>query len=253
MYEALGSNNIGSQAWVGKAVGGGSGAHAPVPSFKERLVRSSFYFTYVMLFTTGTITFIEALRTQSPYIRHVMNLETCISIVAAFFYSLFIEKLKTVEFGAPLPFDDLTTIRYNDWMISTPLMLLVLCIVLGTENKRQLHFWVFALVLVLDLGMLISGYLGEMNKINKKAALVIGFAFFIAMFGFIWYYFMQGAKNGFAVTLVFTIFVSVWSVYGLIYSMDDDTRNTVYNVLDVIAKCFVGILFWLYFTRVVEF
>ena len=42
-------------------------------------VKNSFMVTYVLLITTGTITIIEALRTQNPTIRHVLNLETCIS------------------------------------------------------------------------------------------------------------------------------------------------------------------------------
>ena len=46
-------------------------------------VRSSFYITYAFLITTGTITFIEALRTNIVPMRHILNLETCISIIAA--------------------------------------------------------------------------------------------------------------------------------------------------------------------------
>jgi len=53
----------------------------------------SFYLTYAFLMTTGTITFIEALRTKNDSIRHILNLETCISVVAAFFYSNFIGQL----------------------------------------------------------------------------------------------------------------------------------------------------------------
>jgi hypothetical protein len=49
------------------------------------LVKSSFYFTYIFLITTGTICFIEALRNPDPKIRHIMNLETCISVVAGYF------------------------------------------------------------------------------------------------------------------------------------------------------------------------
>ena len=53
----------------------------------------SFYITYAFLVTTGTITFIESLRTNIVPMRHILNLETCISIVAAFFYGKFIEKI----------------------------------------------------------------------------------------------------------------------------------------------------------------
>ena len=52
----------------------------------DHLVKTSFYITYAFLITTGTITFIEAIRTKDIKIRNILNLETCISIVAAFFY-----------------------------------------------------------------------------------------------------------------------------------------------------------------------
>jgi hypothetical protein len=60
-------------------------------------VKSTFYATYALLFTTGTITFIEALRTDIPEVRHIMNLETCISLVAGFYYSLFNTEIKDAE------------------------------------------------------------------------------------------------------------------------------------------------------------
>ena len=60
---------------------------------KYSLIHFSFMITYVILLTTATITFIEALRTQNPRIRHILNLETCISCVAGYFYGLFIVKI----------------------------------------------------------------------------------------------------------------------------------------------------------------
>ena len=53
----------------------------------NQYVKYSFMVTFVLLLTTGTITFIEAIRTQNPMIRHIFNLETCISIIAGYFYS----------------------------------------------------------------------------------------------------------------------------------------------------------------------
>jgi hypothetical protein len=52
------------------------------------IVPFSFMVVYSILMTTATITLIEALRTKDPEIRHVMNLETCISIVAGYYYSI---------------------------------------------------------------------------------------------------------------------------------------------------------------------
>ena len=36
----------------------------------------------------------EPMRTKDPGIRHILNLETCISVVAAFFYGVFMTKVK---------------------------------------------------------------------------------------------------------------------------------------------------------------
>ena len=44
-----------------------------------KLISFSFYITYVFLLTTGTITFIEAMRTNDTKVRNILNLETCIN------------------------------------------------------------------------------------------------------------------------------------------------------------------------------
>ena len=68
-----------------------------VANKQDNAVKVSFYITYSFLLTTATITFIEAMRNKDSKIRHILNLETCISIVAAFFYGQFMEKLKTMN------------------------------------------------------------------------------------------------------------------------------------------------------------
>ena len=72
-------------------------------------VKFSFIITYILLLTTATITFIEAMRTNVPTVRHVLNLETCISVVAGYFYSVFVEKIE--EYGKadiPINWADIT-------------------------------------------------------------------------------------------------------------------------------------------------
>ncbi len=214
------------------------------------LVKASFYITYVFLLTTGTITFIEALRTPNAVVRHIMNLETCISIVAAYFYSVFIDHIGN---KSRIPYHDIISIRYTDWMITTPLMLFVLCMVLGNEKHIPFTMKTFLLLLILDFGMLIFGYLGEIGVLDKLSALLISFAFFFAMFFYVWYVFMRTGRNNFAVNLSYYIFLVVWSLYGVVYMADNVTRNIVYNILDLIAKALVGLFFWMYFTKSVVF
>jgi len=211
----------------------------------DKVIRSSFYVAYSLLFTTGTITFIESLRTEDPKIRHIMNIETCISIIAAYFYGNFITMIKDNE----LDYKELTITRYADWFISSPLMILALLLVMSYNLNIPLKFTYYVIPLILDLGMLIYGYLGEIGKISKEHACLGGFIFFALMFYFIYYHFVRNRKNK-QNLVIFLVFLIVWSVYGIAYMCNEKIKNITYNILDVIAKCFVGIGFWAYLANI---
>mgnify|MGYP001202052362 CR=1 FL=1 len=238
------------------------------------LVKSSFYFTYIFLITTGTICFIEALRNPVPQIRHIMNLETCISVVAGYFYGVFVDKLNKAEKEAKeakeakekngsavdesnkdleLPYERINDMRYTDWAISTPLMLLVLCMVLGMENKITVTFMPFVLILLFNFLMLGSGYIGELGKISTLMANGIGFIFFFLMYGTVWKVYMTGSKITKQSQVIFWLFVGLWALYGVFYQSDKLTKIFGYNILDLISKAFVGIFFWFYLTKSIKF
>ena len=209
------------------------------------LMKMTFYVTYVFLITTGSVTFIEALATKIPEVRHIMNIETVISIIAGFFYSQFVARLSEKP-----NYSQMLQTRYLDWSITTPFMLLSLCLALGYNIKKKLALPVLLSIIAMDYGMLLMGYLGEHNKIDKRLALVLSFAFFIAMFAIIYMVFVHGYSNH-TNLVIFSIFVTVWSIYGFVYYAKDETKNITYNILDLVAKCFTGIFFWMYFTKIV--
>mgnify|MGYP001472250230 CR=1 FL=1 len=214
-------------------------------SNKEKIVRNTFYVTYAFLLTTGTITFIEAMRNKDPKIRHILNLETVISVVAAYFYSVFMKKIKNKE----LDYKEINVTRYLDWAITTPVMLLVLCLVFVYNNKTKLTAGFFLLILILNYIMLGFGYLGETKIMNKNIAWIGGSLSFIVLYGLLYMTFIYG-KNVFDNKMIFWAFLIFWSGYGLSYYLDDETRNINYNILDLFSKCFVGIFFWAYLTKV---
>ena len=222
---------------------------------KDREVRYTFYITYALLMTTATITFIEAIRTNNSQIRHILNLETCISVVAAFFYGMFMKKINTPNIN----YKDINLNRYLDWSITTPIMLLVLILALAFNIKKRVKLIDFLIILVLNYGMLYFGYKGEINKgdsenqkQNQKEVIkgnVIGFIFFTLMYGFIYMKYIRG-KNNFDNNMLFGAFVFLWALYGVAYWFNERQKNIGYNVLDLFSKCFVGIFFWAYFTKV---
>uniref|UniRef100_A0A6C0AUP3 Bacteriorhodopsin-like protein n=1 Tax=viral metagenome TaxID=1070528 RepID=A0A6C0AUP3_9ZZZZ len=221
------------------------------PSFEQQedvleenyFVKLTFYITYVFLMTTATITFIESITTDDVRARHILNLETCISVVATFFYSKFVEQ---IEEG--VDYKQINIDRYTDWMITTPLMLLVLCLVFVYNTKTTLKLWSFFVVLVLNLGMILTGYLGEVDYMNRTNANIIGFGFFAVLFGYLYKTFLH-KKYNFDNMLIFSSFFILWALYGVFYEYDEQFKNVAFNILDLFAKCFVGIFFWAYFTK----
>ena len=229
------------------------------------LVLSSFYLTYVFLLTTGVITFIEALRTPIPTVRHIMNIETCISVIACYFYGLFVVEIKNSQEQREksaenndnstdvIPVEKINNMRYTDWFITTPFMLLALCMALGYENKIVVKIYPLLLTVAFNFAMLFFGYLGEIRILTKNLASVISFVFFFLTYGTIWKIFMTGSKITSQSKYIFWVFLGVWSLYGVFYHTKETTKMFGYNILDLIAKAFIGLFFWLYLTKTVIF
>jgi len=149
----------------------------------------SFYLTYILLLTTATITFIEAMRTKIPAVQHVMNLETCISLIGSYFYYVFNEKIKvSQEKKQTIDWIEITQLRYIDWSITTPFMLLVLSLVLSFNSKTKIKLPWFAAIIFFNYAMLFFGYMGETGRIERMIADCMGFIAFFITFGII---FMQ--------------------------------------------------------------
>ncbi|ADX06595.1 hypothetical protein 162286292 [Organic Lake phycodnavirus] len=206
------------------------------------LIEYSFYLTYAFLMTTGTITFIEALRTKNESVRHILNLETCISVVAAFFYSNFIGKLEHINY------EEINLNRYVDWAITTPIMLLVLVLAfrVNQTNKAMVKFSDFMIILGMNYGMLGTGYLGDIGVIHKTMGTVLGFLFFGGLFYKLNTLRTSNASND----LLYGAFFVLWALYGVFYQMEQLPRNVGYNVLDLFSKCFVGIYFWAFYAKI---
>jgi bacteriorhodopsin len=215
-------------------------------------IKMSFTITYILLLTTALITFIEAMRTNVPVIRHIFNLETSISLVASYFYSVFVAKIDEVEKNnKSIDWNDLTRIRYTDWAITTPMMLLALSVVLSYNSKITVKIITVLTIIALNYIMLISGYLGEINVISRLQGLIVGFIAFFAMFFTIFINFIK-PKYDYTNYMLFGIYIVVWSIYGIVYMFNQANKNIIMNVLDCIAKCFVGIFLWVYYTGLIK-
>ena len=213
----------------------------------------SFYLTYILLLTTATITFIEALRTKIPAVQHIMNLETCISLVAGYFYSIFVDKIKTYHANKrAINWKEITQLRYIDWAITTPIMLLVLSLVLSFNSKTKIRLHWFLVSIFFNYAMLYTGYLGETGKLERMMSQILGFIAFIITFGVIFIQYLLPRFN-FDNMIIFGAFVVVWALYGVGFNFTELNKNITYNYLDLISKCFIGIGLWIYYTKIIKY
>ena len=206
-------------------------------------LKNTFTASYLILVGYTGLTLIEALRTNNVNVRHVMNIETTVSLVAGIAYGIFNDMIK----DPMVDLNEITKIRYIDWSITTPLIILVILLFYGGSVHPQAS--IYGTLIALNWGMLLFGYLGEQGSIDKIAGCVLGFMFFLAML-YILYSCCVPAK---ANPTVFFIFAIIWSFYGIAYLLDEESKNIAYNVLDVISKAIFGVVLYLYYGKVLTF
>jgi len=206
-------------------------------------LRNSFSASYLILMGYTGLTAIEALRTPSVEVRHIMNIETTVSLVAGLVYSIFNEMIK----APTIDLHQITKMRYIDWSITTPLIILVMTLFYSGINHP--YYTVYLQMIIFNWLMLGSGYLGETGVINKWTGFGLGFLFFGLMLLTLYIWCVAGTKNH----AVFWIFTLIWSGYGIAYLADEETKNLAYNGLDVIAKAIFGVVLYIYYGKVLKF
>lgn len=211
----------------------------------DQLLTNTFFVSYLVLLGYTGITFIEAIRTPNINIRHIMNLETTISLVASIVYSLFNEKIKA---SPKVKLEEFTEIRYLDWMITTPLIILAL-LLFYNQGAATISATAFSLIVILNWGMLGAGYMGEKGTVPRQMGGGVGFAFFAALLLMIWMYCIPKGSN----TAAFFAFAGLWTGYGVAYYLDERTKNISYNILDVFSKALFGVGLWLFYGKVLNF
>jgi bacteriorhodopsin len=193
--------------------------------YSTSTLKTSFTVTFVGLIVSAILNLVESIRTTLPHVRHILSLEACVAIIAAYFYSIFMEK--TEAFG-PINWPEITKYRYLDWAFTTPLMLLGLCLFLAHHSKTTVTVISYLGIVLLDYFMLYFGYLGETHKLDKTTADTIGFLGYIGLFTILFKYVKKSKIN----YMIFTVYAIIWAMYGVVYFLDDYNKKIFINSLD---------------------
>lgn len=193
---------------------------------------------------TGFIEFLTLFINVKPnisFLKELLVVEFIVQMIELFFYIWLFTNLHNVT--------NITSKRYADWVITTPTMLFTLImylIYMNEDKKESLDLYktfntnknnIF-IIMFLNLLMLIFGYLGETDKINKIFSLTFGFFPFILYF---WLIYENYAKYSDFGKKLFYYFFIVWSFYGIVAYFPYYLRNSCYNILDLFAKNFFGL------------
>jgi bacteriorhodopsin len=173
-------------------------------------------------------------------------------VIAGYFYSVFVTKIEEYsKADKKIDWADITITRYIDWSITTPLMILALSIVLSTNVNKTIHAGTMLSIIALNYMMLYLGYLGETKALTRITAMFYSFIAFFAMFSMIFVNFVL-PKYRLDNYILFGLYFSIWSLYGVAYMFNEEYKNITMNILDATAKCLIGLGLWLYYIRVIK-
>lgn len=144
---------------------------------------------------------------------------------------------------------DITSLRYIDWAITTPVMLFTLIIYILYINNNTVNYNLYdtfmgnketiGIVLLLNWVMLYVGYKGEIGDMSVIKSVSLGFIPFIIYFYIIYNKYLL--NSDYSANVLFYYFVTIWGIYGIAALFSYKVKNSFYNILDVFAKNFFGV------------
>jgi bacteriorhodopsin len=219
------------------------------------LVTPTFLLGFVGM-AAGTFYFLLERNNLSQEHRSTATIAAVITFIAAINYYFMIDFLGE---GGLFPAADVSTLRYVDWLLTTPLLLVKVLLLLKLRENKSL----LTQLIVADVVMILAGYVGEV-AINGGEAFsftsvgFLGFAVSTLAWLYIVYILFTSVakaadkasavvKNAFK-TLRYFILIG-WAIYpiGYLLALFGQTdllaaRDVVYNIADVVNKVGFGLV-----------
>jgi len=192
-----------------------------------------------------------ALPEKDNILTDIMILETIVQFIEMMFYIWLVFYLSRLNF-------DVTYVRYFDWFLSTPIMLISTTFFMRYLASKPLNQtmtiknimktnWVELLKIgVSNVFMLLFGFLAEINIITRTNGFIFGTLAFLYTFYVIYSEFVD--NNNTNKILFYTMF-TIWALYGVAYMFPYITKNTMYNYLDVLSKNFYGLFIYYFIVK----
>lgn len=139
--------------------------------------------------------------------------------------------------------------RYMDWFITVPLLIIEFYVILNVETNIPIS--IFYKLLIASVLMLLFGFLGELNIIDRVSGFVLGSIFWVYIVYQILYGELQQYKkkiNNKTVNFIYNnlkwIIIVGWAIYPLGYILNNTDMNLVYNIGDFVNKILYALIIW---------
>ncbi|MBI95534.1 hypothetical protein CL656_00060 [bacterium] len=214
----------------------------------NKTIYNSALFSLITQFIIGiicTIGLFIPIKPKDQVLNSILVMETIVQFIEFVFYYWLVKNINNINY-------DVTYIRYFDWVITTPTMLLSLIIFMIYINSNEIITFTGVIqdnsnkifqILSLNAFMLLFGFLGEIKYLSKTLSFLFGSIFFVMSFALIYFNYV---KNSTLNNYIFYINFIIWALYGISFLLSYTNKNIMYNILDIFSKNLNGLFFLFY-------
>lgn len=214
----------------------------------SNLLQNSFKISLFFQVLSGIIpieVFFGTVKKEDRILLDILRIETVVQFIELLFYVWISFAVVNVNL--------ITSRRYVDWFITTPMMLTSTAMYMKYKESKSsretltvnlfLKRYKYDLleICIYNALMLFFGFLGEVEILPKYISVPVGFIFFLRSFYIIFEKFARKTEEG---TKLFYFVFYTWSLYGVAALLDTNPKNISYNLLDLVSKNFYGLFLY---------
>jgi bacteriorhodopsin len=201
----------------------------------------SFYITKFCLFFTALFLLLEKKNINDKF-KTSNNVSIIILTIAATHY-YYMKNIWLKDSTNPIVY------RYMDWFLTVPLQIIEFYLIVSIINKVSIN--IFYKLLVCSILMLLFGFLGEINILDRNVGFILGSIFWCIIIYEIYYGTLAQKKNkskdkkiNFIYNNLKYIITYGWLIYPLGYLLNNNNMIIIYNFADFINKILFALIIW---------
>lgn len=201
----------------------------------------SFYITKFCLFFTALFLLLEKKNINDKF-KTSNNVSIIILTIAATHY-YYMKNIWLTHSSNPIVY------RYMDWFLTVPLQIIEFYLIVSIITKVSIN--VFYKLLLCSFLMLLFGFLGETNILDRNIGFILGSIFWIIIIYEIYYGTLAQKKNknkdkkiNFIYNNLTYIITYGWLIYPLGYLLNNNNMIIIYNLADFINKILFALVIW---------